>query len=59
MRASMAWKRSNVFFFSFHDDGLREEAVAFGVAGADAFAFGGDGAFRFSSVGLGGVDSFF
>jgi hypothetical protein len=55
----MAWKRSNVFFFSFHDDGLREEAVAFGVAGADAFAFGGDGAFRFSSVGLGGVDSFF
>jgi hypothetical protein len=48
-----------VVVFSFHDDGLGEEAVAFGVAGDDTFAFGGYGAFRFSSVGLGGVDSFF
>jgi hypothetical protein len=28
-----------VFVFSFHDDGLREEAVAFDGAGADALAF--------------------
>ena len=48
-----------VVVFAFHDDGLREEAVAFGVAGADALAFGGYGAFRFSAVGLGGADAFF
>jgi len=32
-----------VLVFSFHDDGLREETVAFGVAGDDLFALGGYG----------------
>ena len=32
-----------IIVFPFQDDGHREEAVAYGVAGADAFAFGGGG----------------
>jgi hypothetical protein len=45
-------------FLVFQDDGVGEQTVADAVAGGVAFALGGDGSFRFGSVGAGGRDLF-
>ncbi len=44
--------------FGLKDDGLREEAVAGGVAGGVEFALRGDGALGFCAVSAGGLDLF-